>query len=121
MALGVEKLSPPNSAQLVPDHLLQASLRRRAISHARTLGSRALDAELPIGKRWYVDMLPRMPTCLSGFVTGALFMECKTGLLKLWLMRTGTAPEFGDVLTRHAAWARAVHNVGNLEVRGDSD
>ena len=81
MALGVNEFTPPNSAQLIPDHLLQASLRRRAIPRARTLGSRARDAELPIGKRWYVDMLPRMPTCLSGFVTGALFMEYKTGLL----------------------------------------
>ncbi len=71
--------------------------------------------------RWYVDMLPRMPTCLSGFVTGALFMEYKTGLLKLWPMRTGTASEFGTVLTRHATWTHAVHDVGNLEVRGDSD
>ena len=74
MALGVEQFSPPNGAELVPDHLMQASLRRRAIPRARTLGSRALSAELPIGKRWHVDMLPRMPPCLSGFVTGALFV-----------------------------------------------
>ena len=103
MDLGVEQFSPPNGAELFPDHLMQASLRRRAIPRARTLGSRALSAELPIEERRHVGMLPRMPLCLSGFVTGALFVENKACLLKLWLMRTGSAPEFGEVLTRHAA------------------
>ena len=37
-------------------------------------------------------------------------------------MRTGNASEFGEVLTRHAAWAGEAHfGVGNLEFRGDSD
>ena len=43
-------------------------------------------------------------------------------LLTLWLMRTGTAVEFGDVLDHHAVWVLGVHpSVGSLEIRGDSD
>ena len=64
-------------------------------------------------------MLPRMPPCLSGFATGAQFVEDKTCLLKLKLMRTGNASEFGEVLTRHAAWAGEAHpGVGNWRSGG---
>ena len=102
MALGVGQFSPPDTAQLIPDHLLQSSLRRRAVPGARTLGSRALDATVPVGKRWHVDMLPQLPRSLDGFVTGALFMEDRTSFIKLWPMRSSTAVELGDVLNRHA-------------------
>ena len=122
MALGVGQLTPPDSARLMPDHLIQSALRRRAVARSRTLGSRARDATLPMGRRWHVDMLPHLPRSLSGFVTGALFMEHKSSFLKLWLMRSGTAVEFGDVPDRHAMWVLGVHPaVGSLEIRGDSD
>ena len=118
----MSSFSPPPGAQLVPDYLIQASLRRRAAPAARTLGSRVVSASLPVGKRWHVGMLPHLPPCLSGFVTGALFEEGQTTLLKLWPMRSGTAAEFGEVLDRHAVWVLAVHpDVGSLEIRGDSE
>ena len=109
MALGVGRFSPPHGAQLVPGHLIQASLRRRAAPAVRALGSRALSASLPVGKRWHVDMLSHLPPCLSGFVTGALFVEDRTSLLKLLPMRSGTAVEFGGVLDRHAVWMPSAH------------
>ena len=37
MALGVGQFSPPDTAQLIPDHLLQSSLRRRAVPGAALL------------------------------------------------------------------------------------
>ena len=122
MNLGVPQFTPPPEAQPVPDHHLQASLRRRAAIAARALGSRALGALLPVGKRWHAAMLPHMPPCLSGFVTGALTVEDRMPVLKMWLMRSGTAADFGEVLDRHAVWVHALHrDVGSLEVRGDSD
>ena len=89
MALGVPQFTSPPGAQLVPDHLPRASLRRRAAPAAHTPGSRALSVLLPVGERWHVDMLPHMPACLSGFVTGAFFMEDQRSFLKLWPMRPG--------------------------------
>jgi hypothetical protein len=124
MAAGVSKLFP---TQGMRDHAddgasVMASMRRRAVNRSRTTLSLSQDSDIPVGKRWGIDVemwaLPTMDGHV-GFVYGTEFCTRYTVVLHLRRKNTDAILEAIKklqvlVYTHHP-------NVGTLELTGDCD
>jgi hypothetical protein len=117
---GVVELTVPDAAPL-DSALRRACMKRTSTRRERTALSVARDKPIPKGRRWYVDITPRMPVGIDGKRYGVIFIEHLTRYIIVFYVIDKSTDSFVYALRQLVIFVKShLPSAFQLDMHGDS-
>ena len=111
--LGVGKMDLPKGTKVMSEDYLMAHQSRRAVNKTRTADS--LGRDVKMGSRWSFDLTPYMYLGFDEWTYGIMFMEHRTGYMKVYPMKNKSAESVIGAVEKLRVWVAALGDGCKLE------